>query len=289
MSFDFAQLFHDNSVPYWTEGNNVSENWVNVNCVFCDDSSNHLGFSEEGACACWRCGNHSTSDAIMLLTGQDWQNIQTSYSGGATHYQRNDQSVAPPSFLSLPIGTGPMNDAQKEYLIQRNFDPDKLAQDYHLQGTGIVGPYKFRIIIPIYHKGRMVSFQGRDYTGRSELRYKTCGKDQELIHHKHVLYNSDSVPGDSVVVVEGVTDAWRLGAGAVATFGVGYTQAQLLFLASFRRVFLLYDPDAQSRALKLAFAIDGLGPEAELIFINMQDPAEMKQDDADHLMKELLG
>jgi hypothetical protein len=288
MTFDFAQLFRDNAVPHWTEGKNVSDGWVNVQCVFCDDPSNHLGFSAEGACACWRCGTHSTSEAIHLLTGLDWQNIQTSYQGGAQSFRGTDRTGAPPSSLSLPIGTREMTEAHRQYIIDRNFDPDRLARDYALQGTGIVGPYKFRIIVPIFLHGRLVSYQGRDYTGRSELRYKTCRKEEEVVCHKHTLYDLDRA-GEDVVVVEGVTDAWRLGAGAVATFGVGFTQEQVMRLAYYRRVFLLYDPDAMARAERLARAISGLGPEVEVVALEGGDPAEMSQGDADNLMKELLG
>jgi hypothetical protein len=289
MTYDFAQLFRDNAVPHWTEGNNVSIGWTNTTCCFCDDPSNHLGFSEEGACACWRCGTHSTSEAIHLLTGLDWQNIQTSYlKGGATSFRGTDRTGAPPSLLNLPVGTKPMTDTQREYLITRNFDPDKLARDYGIKGTGIVGPYKFRIIVPILLGGKLVSYQGRDYTGLSDLRYKTCQKEHEVVCHKHTLYDIDRA-GEDVVVVEGVTDVWRLGPGSVATFGTGFTQEQVMILAGYRRVFLLYDGEeaATRRADKLAHAISGLGAEVELVTLDGGDPAEMSQDDADYMMLEL--
>lgn len=291
MSYDFAQLFWDNAVPHWTDGNNVSGGWVNVECVFCDDPSNHLGFSEEGACVCWRCGGHSTSEAILILTGQDWDKIQVSYQGGAGTHRHNQTQAAPPSLLALPVGTKPMADVHRQYLERRNFDPDKLVRLYGLQGTGIIGPYKFRIIVPILQRGRLVSFQGRDYTGRSDLRYKTCEKEKEIVFHKHLLYNADAIPGTDVVVVEGVTDVWRLGAGSVATFGTGFTQEQVIILAGYRRVFLLYDGEdaAMIRAEKLARAISGLGAEVELVILRSGDPAELKQDDANNLMKELIG
>ena len=287
MPYDFAQLFRDNAVPHWTEGNNVSDGWVNTNCVFCDDPSNHLGFSEEtGACACWRCGNHSTSEAIHILTGLDWQNIQTSYlTGGAAPYHKNDQSAAPPLFLSLPPGTHAMNQAHRKYLEDRLFDPDKLEREYDLQGTGMLGPYKFRIIIPIKLNGKLVSYQGRDYTGKAKLRYKTCKAEDEVVCHKHTLYDIDRA-GNDIVVVEGVTDVWRLGKGAVATFGTGFTQEQILKLASFRRVFIMLDPDAAERADKLAKAVSGLGPDVEVVGIGC-DPGDLPQDEADYLMKDL--
>jgi DNA primase len=153
----------------------------------------------------------------------------------------------------------------------------------------MIGPYKFRIIIPILQRGKLASFQGRDYTGRSDLRYKTCEKEKEVVCHKHLLYNADAIPGEDVVVVEGVTDVWRLGPGSVATFGTGFTQEQVMILAGYRRVFLLYDGEeaATRRADKLAHAISGLGAEVELVTLDGGDPAEMSQDDADYMMLEL--
>lgn len=182
-----------------------------------------------------------------------------------------------------------MQDMHKRYLEGRLFDPGALERLWGLQGTGPIGQYKFRVIAPVLQGGVLVSYQGRDITGRQELRYKACEEKDEVIHHKHILYGSDLVQ-DRVVVVEGITDAWRLGPGAVATFGCRYTAPQREALAQFREVFVMYDssdPVAQACGADLAEALALLVEHVEIITNDWKDPGSAPQDEADALMREL--
>jgi DNA primase len=184
-----------------------------------------------------------------------------------------------------------MEKRHKQYLINRNFDPDKLEKTWDLRGAGYTGDYKFRIIAPIIFKNKIVSFQGRDITGQSTLKYKTCKTSEEAIHHKHILYGIDKVKNRQAVIVEGITDVWRLGEGAVSTFGISYTEKQVLFISKYLdRAFILFDnePTAQQKAKKLAIHLTSVGVKAEVVNIESNDPAELKQEDADYLMKYLL-
>jgi DNA primase len=52
--------------------------------------------------------------------------------------------------------------------------------------------------------------------------------------------------------VEGVFDAWRIGDGAIATFGTQFTDEQLLMISKFKQVFVMYDQDAIDDAHRLA-------------------------------------
>jgi len=142
---------------------------------------------------------------------------------------------------------------------------------------------------PIFVGGRMVSYQGRDITGKADLRYKACRKDLELRDHKTVLYNADNA-GDSIVVVEGVFDVWRLGDGAVATMGTSVTRRQIVEMAEYGRVFVLSDPEpeAQAKAMWLCGQLRILGVDAANNVLDSGDPADMAQADADKLMGELL-
>ena len=137
----------------------------------------------------------------------------------------------------------------------------------------------------------MVSYQGKDWTGKQELPYKACATENEIIHHKHLLYNADNCPGPVVVVVEGLFDCWRLGDHCGCTFGIGFTMAQVMFLAErFSRVFVLYDPEpkAQRKARQLVRALGGLGVDAKRISLEgYGDPGEMSNQDAERLMEEL--
>jgi len=49
-----------------------------------------------------------------------------------------------------------------------------------------------------------------------------------------------------VIIVEGITDVWRLGDGAVATFTKNFTREQILLLKkkNIKEAFVFYDSDA---------------------------------------------
>lgn len=188
-----------------------------------------------------------------------------------------------------------MTDRHRQYLVNRKFVPELLERTFNLKGTGPVGDYLHRIILPIYLDRKMISFQGRDITGKCEDhdKYRACAKVNEALDHKHSLYAIDLVPGDAAVVVEGAADVWRLGPGAVGTFGTGFTRIQqLLFRRRFKQAFMLFDPEpiAMQKAEQCAYELAIIGIKVELIELDeADDPGNLKQDDADYIMRELLG
>jgi len=93
------------------------------------------------------------------------------------------------------------------------------------------------------------------------------------------------------MVVEGITDVWRLGDGCCATFGTKVRLAQVRLLAEYSQVFFVYDGEAQAQALarKLCRALSGMGVQAENILLDGGDPGDMEQDEAQKLKQELLG
>ncbi len=294
MAYNFPQIFTDYSIPHWVEGKNVALNNTNVQCPMCDDSSNHGGFNNEsGSYRCWRCGWHPTWKVIDYLTGSKWSALSQEYfidSSNDISLSKKKWIKSSASSLELPKGAAEISPEQKQYLINRKFDPDKLELLYGLKGTRYTGEYAYRIIAPITLNEVLVSYQGRDYTGQAELRYKACPIEKEVLHHKNTLYSIDLVSScKKIIVVEGITDQWRLGPGAVATFGTGYTQAQLNMLCFFDQIFILFDREerAQKIAEKMAYELAGMGKQVERLSMPFDDPGSMPQDEADYLMKEI--
>ena len=172
------------------------------------------------------------------------------------------------------------------------FFAHKLEKEWGLLGTGPVGPYKHRIIAPIHFRNELVSYQGRDITGKSPLRYKACSEKNEVMKHKHTLYGIDKVPGKRVVVVEGIADVWRLGPGAVATFGIKFTGSQINLLSEFEKVFIIFDSgetedQAEEQSEILCDSLGCLGVDTEQIRLDGVDPGDMGQTEANNLMKSL--
>ena len=81
-----------------------------------------------------------------------------------------------------------------EYLEKRNFDVDELQKKYNLVGGGLVGKYKYRIIIPIYENGILVSWQARTILDKKvcdELkipRYKNLPIESSVKNKSYKVY-----------------------------------------------------------------------------------------------------
>jgi DNA primase len=293
--FDILRFLTNHGTPY----KNERHGWVQICCPFCNDSTYHLGITLDGSHGhCWRCRGKSMLSIIQRLLNCSWSEagkILNEYSGESRPITKQKEEKSPwtpgRKHCPLPEGTGPMTAQQKRYLESRRFDAELLEKVYGLQGTGYLGEHAFRIVIPIIYRRKMVSWQTRDITGKAGLKYITCASSKEIIHHKHILYGMDLIKGDACAVVEGVTDQWRLGPGACATFGTGFKAEQAQLIAkNFRRAFLIFDAEeaAQQTADEMGWMLEHQGVETLLVELDSgTDPGDMKQDDANALMREL--
>lgn len=293
--FNPEKFLLDYGISHAVSGKNTSPKFINIQCPFCADSSTHGGFHRtDGYYNCWLCGHHSLSETIRELLGIDlYQAIrilkkyqERPYTKGLRGISEESKEII--SKVSFPMGTSKLKKIHKEYLKKRNFNPNQLEKEWRILGTEYLGNYKFRIVIPIYFNGNLVSYQARDITGESGLRYKACSKNNEILHHKHLLYGLDKIKSDKIIVCEGIFDCWRLGKGAVATFGIEYTTKQLLLLAAgFSKIFILFDSEfqAQKQADKLASELVGLGRDVEILDIEKGDPADLSDKEAREIME----
>lgn len=293
MLFDSIKFLTDYNVKYSTEHHHCKPGNINIHCPFCTGKDNfHLGIFPEGNSYCWRCGKHTLKELVKQITQAQYINpIIVKYLTDEAHpiLKISPKVEVQNNKIELPYGTIKMGDRHRKYLESRNFIPEQLEQEWDLQGTGIFGLYRNRIIAPIYFKNVLVSYQGRDITNISSLRYKACAKRDEIIQHKHTLYAIDKVKGDSLVVVEGITDVWRLGAGAVSTFGIEWTDEQLYLLSQFKKIFIWYDNQEQAtkQAEKLAYELAIMSEVNIVEGVKGKDPAELEQAQADDYMEEL--
>jgi DNA primase len=288
-SFDIIRYLQEKKIPYSTEGKNVTSNWIEVNCPFCSDPSFHLGISPTKKLSCWICG---TKGSIVKYV----QEIENCGIGKAhkiiEKYQDRTLSwlytkkVEKSESVFLPKSAKKLSQIHKNYLTKRKFDPEYLERKYDLLGCNEIGEFKFRIIIPVYYQNQLVTFLGRDITGKSPVRYKNCPVEKSVMPTKSVLYNLDSIR-KTAVIVEGVTDVWRIGEGAIATFGTQYTKAQLALLIGLKRVFILFDSEAQEEGNRLAYDLSVIIPSVETISLPQGDPAELDEESVKFLRKEL--
>ncbi len=297
------KLLADYNIPYVTEGHaKVTAGWVNVHCPFCVGSQNyHLGIHKDGRGAhCWRCGTHSIVDALCKMLNLPKHRVISllkEYKTGRRNITKAEPKVSifP---IKLPTPNGALSKYYRQYLIRRRFNPDYLERVWGVRETGPISlldeiDYSHRIIIPIHWDGEMVSFQTRDITGRHKAKYMACPQRREKIHHKDIVYGKQSrlIKSDGIIVVEGVTDVWRLGSRSLATFGISFTMKQVLTLSKLNNKFhIIFDeePQAQKQAKELAIKLQTLG-KAVYVHTIEGDPADLSQEDANHLVKDLLG
>ena len=293
---NIEQLCLDYNIIY---SDKVSSGFINVQCPFCDDRGTHLGININNAYAtCFRCGYHPLLKTIMLLLSVNYniaKDIIQKYSLIFTTVSKQESKINIPSQIVFPSDTQSLTSKAKKYLISRNYDPDKLVQTWGLLSTGHTGFYKHRILAPIYQRQQLVSYQCRDITGKHPQKYLACHQEEEIIPHQHCIYGINLASNRKCIVVEGITDVWRLGPGAVATFGILFTKQQARLIAmNFDKIFIMFDsePQAQEKAEELGFLVgSAFNNPVEVInlpfLINEIDPGNLPQNIADDIMKEI--
>jgi hypothetical protein len=289
MTFDVIRFLNDFHIPYHTEGKNISKGWVEVHCPFqCGDPSFHGGFNltkEETRYNCWLCGPHPLETVISGLTRKGWKTVKQIITTYSTQFIPTNEVTPVVEHIILPGSS--MQKAHIDYLARRNFDAKYIEKKYSVLGTGPVGKYKFRIIIPFFYKGQIVTYQGRDITGQ-QTRYKNCRKDQEVVPIKTILYNLDRVKR-RVLVLEGALGVWRVGDGAVSTSGIQYTKTQIHLLKEMETVFIGFDPEPQAQKLAhlMAHYLDvHFGIDTNLITFD-KDLDNFTEQEVRHLRREL--
>jgi len=293
-SFKADKFFKDYKISFTTNHHHCSPGWIQIHCPFCSDHNFHLGIElDSGAVNCWRCGGHSLPEVIQTLLKCPWPqvyNILEAYGGKVSPHKQKLESIHPET-LCLPAGARGLSKQHLKFLKSRGFsNPEELAKTWGLVGTGPLGDYRFRIIIPFLNQeGKMTSYTSRDITGKASLRYKVCHIDKEVIPLKSCLYGAYMALKDVVVVVEGPMDAWKLGPGAVATCGIQWTPAQASLLTQFKKAVILYDPEPQAykQAVKLAEYVSWDMDVEVIKWGGEQDPGDLPEEEAKALLREL--
>jgi DNA primase len=278
---DIIEYLENRNIRYWTSGKNVTHGWINIQCVFesCDDTSNHLGINlESGNCSCWKCGGKGNlTKLIQLIEHCNYYEAtkiiqELAWSKKAT--PREIDRDWPTQSIALPKeATIEFPEPHNTYLTRRGFDPDELRQRYRLRACYLKGRYRFRVIIPIIVNDLIVSFQGLDVTGQSPQHYRNASNQYAAVEGGRLLYNVDNI-NHTAVLVEGVTDVWRIGFGAIALLGSRITEGKIKLLRRMNldRLYIMYDNDAIERGKKAAQTLAKIVKKVEYIEIPESDP-----------------
>lgn len=309
-NFDIEAYLNEKGIDYITEGKNVTEGSIEINCPFCgNDPSYHCGvFLSTKTFSCWRCGERGTALKLVAelegYTGRDkWKNAFLILSKHTDRIIRSDDYYpdlpTDTRQLILPEPRIPLSPVAKNYLSSRGFDPDYLITRYRLECTDHTGTipnvegedteFKFRIFAPVYYKKRTLAYTGLDFTKMQKEKYKHSPNKCSMEPIKNCLYNLDSVT-DRMIIMEGVTDVWRWGDECVALFGKNPSKRQIetMILTGVEKAVVMLDSDAKKEGRKLAETLSAFIPNINQITLSEGDPADFSYQDVKELKHKIF-
>jgi hypothetical protein len=221
-----------------------------------------------------------------LIAGIDRRTAATIAKGLTVSH---DVAYVPKGRLELPAGLVPLMKQHKRYLQGRGFDADDLVRLWGIQAIGLAVDLAWRIFIPAYYQGQVVSWTTRSISDNVTSRYWSAGQDQESMPLKHLLYGEQYCQ-NTVIVTEGPLDAWAIGPGAVSVCGVSYTQQQVSRMVRYPTRVICFDnePDAQRRALKLAESLSAFNGDTYNVLLSGKDAASSPKREIELLRREFL-
>lgn len=244
------------------EHHHVTRGWINIDCPECTPNAQQFryGINIRGLYGnCWACGSIRLAEALSRASNASFSVCQRLLSETETDYVQTQATWQKRNKLVLPKDVKPLRTSHRKYLKERGFNPDELERLWEIKGTGqLGGKYKWRIFIPIKEpeRGEIVSWTTRAIF-ETKYRYLSASPDQERMFHRHLLYGEEYAR-HAIIIVEGPTDVWKIGPGAVATLGTSYSQEQIERMAKYIRRVVCFDAEeaAQKRARKLCDALE---------------------------------
>ena len=290
---DITDVLNELKIPFRRHGehHHVSNNFLGVDCPSCSPRSGkfRLGIGlRDHRCSCWICGGKHLPTALAELSGVDraevWRMLD-----GAIH--RIAAKVKGRFHYKVPADVGPMQIQHRRYLRERGFDPDEIAELWGVQGIGMSPRLPWRLFIPVTRWGEVVSWTTRSISQNS-VRYLSANSEEESMPIKSLLYGAD-LARHAVVICEGPIDCWAIGPGAVATFGLSWSLAQVEEASRFPSKTICFDaqPAAQRRAKKLAEIINTFpGEPTRVIRLETgKDAAEADKNEIQEIRRKYLG
>ncbi|QDU01966.1 DNA primase [Gimesia chilikensis] len=263
-----------------------------VNCPFCSDTRKRLSI-----CNIWAERDQKTNDDMLhlakchnescLATREMQKQLHAIvYPNGkfsrsipeSTQILKSAPLSVPKSIVKLPEGKDlrevSSSNRAIRYLESRGFDMDELAETWEVKYCPVNQSERpffngSRILIPVYRpcenpfaKGltsdvELAGWQARQVKAENDRpKYYTSRgmKKNEVLYGLRQAINTLG----TIVVVEGVTDVWRYGPGAVALLGksVSLRQAKLLNRHFMERpIVIILDRDASDDAKKVQTTI----------------------------------
>jgi len=316
----------DNNIDYVDYGPNVKTGNININCPWCDDDpSQHMGISlTKNAYGCWRnvehkgtkierlvqailgCSRNQASIITRQYSMSDPDTLDTALAaltGTDTAPKPTSQGIQ--HEIKLPrefkfIKRKGLTSKFYRYLRLRGFTNVLSFTDLYSIRCCMIGHWKDRIIFPIYHDNKLITWTSR-MIGQSDIapRYMTYSRDDgATMSIKDTLYNFDMLKTDNTKILfltEGPLDALMIdwfgyndGARATCFFGtqMTLTQAALVkeLVSYYDKIYLLFDKDTIEQKFNVLDILNSYGVQSAMIELN-DDPGSLKTNEIKELVK----
>ncbi len=285
---ELEELLRAHRVPCLSSGHHhCRHGWIQIkHCPYCGSDNYHLGYNVAGRFfTCWRCRWHSVKDTLRRLNVPATAIATFLRTSSPLNARQADVQTAPRQ-LQVPKHVGPLLPAHRNYCLDRGFNPDELVERWQIGGIGVAARLAWRLYIPIILNGEQVSWTTRSVRAGAAQRYLSAKSSEEVVPHKQTLYGVDYCL-HTVVVVEGPTDVWAVGPGAVALYGLAFTEEQVARLAAFPYRYICLDRgrEAQSVARKLAKRLSVFQGVTVNIELTAKDPGEASRSELNQLRR----
>jgi len=292
--FNGQQFCIDYNIDYEVNRNG----WLNINCPYCStDRKFHGGINIYGGYFnCWKCGGKSLDyliKTLLFVKTEEALSIIQDYDAQTQINQKLNKQEKKNTVSKINLIGSTLKKGHKKYLRSRGFDPEYLVDKYNITGT-VKEPYdfKYRVIVPIYHNNKLISYQGRDVTGKNSLRWNVLSPEESVMHYKYTFYGLQFTSKSQIAVVEGIADQWKMGDGFVCSFGTALTTKQIKLLLNYDKVFFLFDSEDYTqekakRYAKLLQSIKNIEVENIDLELGKKDPGDLDRDEVKYIRREL--
>jgi hypothetical protein len=227
MDTDWRGLFDSIRVPWRDRGSNTSAGNINICCPWCgSDEGFHLSVSEDGrGYYCYRSPQrHSGTSPQKLLHGLGLERSEAIRTLNAFNQLKprapvQQEAKRPSADIWAKFQPASSSPRALDYLEGRMFPDARRVADYYDLRIAPSGTWAGRLLLPIKEAARVVSFTGRDMTGRFDPRYLAYKEDRD----QSPIYIPDEAAimrfPRRALLVEGPIDALKIAAAMASQPG----------------------------------------------------------------------
>lgn len=302
--FNVEEYLENNGIDYKNSSNNIL-----INCQYCNDTKFKAGILKTSKVFnCFKCNTKGgIVKLISKISGCSYKQAKEIIINGIPknfqeigniekeiedifseneNEEMTEKTVKLPPSIALKNLIGVFKRMFHGYLQNRMF-PIEYLEKFNISAC-ISGYYKNRLIIPIYHKKKLVTFLTRDVTEREDAKYKNLPANQSILTVKETLFGYDQcVYGDKIILVEGSFDWLRVyqavgnieGVSVLAVLGKSVTIQQQLIIQRLnpKSVIILFDSGTESDSYKLKMELSPFVDDVSIInsMPKDKDPADL--------------